>query len=246
VVRHRGAYLAVAVVLILAAGWVGFRVLAGDDARAQRTTVPVPALQATTGSSEPANAPAGTTASAGPTADASGLPVGYVHTEAGARAAAVGWVSSLGALMQLGPIAATDALRALTTARVTSATIDRFRAERDQFTQQFGADPSRAIWIESPLAVDVAAFDDERAVVKVWSQLVVGVRTEATVQVLWRTQTVTLHWEDDDWRVDDVTRSEGPTPQPVAGDLPSSGSDMAEVAAWTPAVLAGSSVKGKP
>ena len=53
-----------------------------------------------------------------------------------------------------------------------------------------------------------------------------------------------LVWEDDDWKVDDVTRTEGPTPQTMAENLPSSGAEFAAMAKWTPAVLAGSSVEG--
>jgi len=238
--RHRGLFVALAVFLALSAGWVGFQTLTGGDEPVERATVQVPVV---TGDDHSRNTDGGAAVS-GPTGDSSGVPVGYVRTAAGARAAAVGWVSSLGSLMRLGPIATADTLRALTTARVAAATIDALRAERDQFTERFGADPSRAIWIDAPLAVDVAEWSPDRAVVRVWAQLVVGAPTGAAVQAMWRTHTVTLLWEGEDWRVDDVTRIEGPTPQVTGGDLPSTGSDFAAVAEWTPAVLAGSSVGG--
>jgi hypothetical protein len=241
--RQRRPTLAVvaAVAVVAGVGWVAVSHLVGGSAAAQRTSVAVPVV---TGG--PSSSPPGATdpAPAGPDGDSSGVPTGYVDTEAGARAAAVGWVSSLGTLVRLGPIATADALRAVSSARVADATIDRFRTERDQFTDQFHADPSQAIWIESPLTVTVSDYGSDAATVRVWSQLVVGVGSGSTVQVLWRTHTVRLVWEDDDWKVDDVTRVEGPTPQTTAENMPSSGAEFEAVSKWTPAVLAGSSVEG--
>ena len=60
--------------------------------------------------------------------------------------------------------------------------------------------------------------------------------------MLWRTHTVTLVWEDEAWRVDDVVRRDGPTPVLAAMELPSTGAEFDPVIGWTPAVLAGTSV----
>ena len=232
----------VAVAVIAAVGWVAVtHLFGGRSSAAQRTSVAVPAV-----TSAPSSSPSGAAAAvvAGPDGDSSGVPTGYVDTPAGARAAAVGWVSSLGTLMRLGPIATADALRAVTSQRVAEATIDSFRTERDQFTTQFHADPSAAIWIESPLTVTVTDWSPQAATVRVWSQLVMGAPSESTVQVMWRTHTVRLVWEDDDWKVDDVTHTEGPTPQTMPENMPSTGGEFDAMTKWTPAVLAGSSVEG--
>lgn len=213
---------------------------AGDDATAERTSVAVPRVTVA-GSSVPT---AGDAAAAGPMADSSGVPTGYLRSAAGARAAAVGWVSSLGTLVGLGPIAAADALRAVTSDRVAEATVESFRQERSRFRDQFNVDPSAAIWIEAPLAVTVTDLSDQAAEVRVWSQVVMGAPGQSTVTALWRTHTVRLVWEHDDWKVDDTTVTEGPTPQPLAEDLPSDGDAFVSVAGWTPAVLAASSVEG--
>src|SRR4051794_68850 len=241
--QGRPAVVAVAAVAVIAAvGWLAVtHLLGGPSTAAQRTSVAVPAVTAAASSSPPdATGPV----VAGPDGDSSGVPTGYVDTQAGARAAAVGWVSSLGTLVRLGPIATADALRAVTSARVAEATIDRFRTERDQFTTQFHADPSQAIWIESPLTVTVTDWSPQAATVRVWSQLVMGAPSEAAVQVMWRTHTVRLVWEDDDWKVDDVTHIEGPTPQTMPENMPSTGGAFEAMTKWTPAVLAGSSVEG--
>ena len=242
--RHRRPTIAVvaAVAVIAAVGWVAVsHLIGGQSSPAQRTSVAVPVV-----TSIPSSTPPGATGAvaAGPDGDSSGVPTGYVDTEAGARAAAVGWVSSLGTLIRLGPIATADALRAVTSARVAEATIDRFRTERDQFTTQFHGDPSMAIWIESPLTVAVTDWSSAAATVRVWSQLVMGAPSESTVQVMWRTHTVHLVWEDNDWKVDDVTQTEGPTPQTMPENMPSSGAEVEALTKWTPAVLAGSSVEG--
>ena len=80
--------------------------------------------------------PARTAASvavAAPTAATFGVPVGYPQSPAGVRAAAVTWVSSLGELLQMGPIARNDTLRALLSQRAFGETVEEFRAERDRF-----------------------------------------------------------------------------------------------------------------
>jgi hypothetical protein len=47
-----------------------------------------------------------------------------------------------------------------------------------------------------------------------------------------------LVWERDDWRIDDVTIAEGPTPVPTGTALPSEPSDFVDVDGWEPAVFA--------
>jgi hypothetical protein len=232
--------LAVAAVAVVGAvGWVALRSTGRDDATVERRTVPVPEVASSTpATDEDSSVPAG------PSGDSSGVPTGYVRTVAGARAAAVGWVSALGTLMELGPIAAADALRAVTSGRVAEATVESFRQERARFRDQFNVDPSVAIWMEAPLAVTVTDWTSDVAEVRVWSQVVMGAPGQPTVTALWRTHTLRLVWEHADWKVDDTTVTEGPTPVALAEDLPSGGDEFAQVAGWTPAVLAASSVEG--
>lgn len=236
-------------VLLLAAVVVAGAVLVGVRTITNRETpdaaappVPVrPPPDPVAASSGPATA---APVPAGPVAEDWGVPIGYVSTPAGARAAAVGWVSSLGTLMEMGPIARADTLRALLTEQAAAETIGEFRGERDRYVEEFAADPSEAMWLESPLTVNVDAFDESVSTVRVWSQLIVGIDGER-VAVLWRTHTVTLVWERDDWRVDDVTRVPGPTPITIDGELPTPASEFTDPAQWTPAVLAGSDIDGE-
>ena len=218
---------------------------AAAERRAPVAVRPLPTgsvLVANGGSGAADSPPTVQVVAAGPFDQEWGVPTGYLRSKQGAQAAAVGWVGALGPLMLMGPIAERDALRELLTVAAADPTIDGFRAERQRFKDTFGADPLLGIWIESPLQVDLVEFAPDRAVVKVWSQLLMGAASNG-VQVLWRTQSVTLRWERDDWRVDSVIRVEGPTPTASPTMLPSAGSDFATLTGWTPAVLAGSSVK---
>src|SRR6476646_8375960 len=92
---RRPTLVAVAAVAVIAAlAWVAVTHLFGGRPSApQRTSVAVPAV-----TNAPSSSPSGATAAvvAGPDGDSSGVPTGYVDTPAVARAAAVGWVSSLG------------------------------------------------------------------------------------------------------------------------------------------------------
>ncbi len=124
--------------------------------------------------SAPPGAVDAVTAAAGPTGEVWGVPVGYPHTAAGAAAAAVGWVSSLGSLMRMGPIARADTLGELMTVEAAAETITEFDAERHRFVESFGADPLLGLWIDAPLQVSVVEADGGRAVVQVWSLLVLG------------------------------------------------------------------------
>jgi hypothetical protein len=223
---------------------VCFRYL-GPDGSARRpitsAVVPMPVVPLADVESEAAAHPV----VVGPAERVWGVPSGYGPSPAGAQAAAVGWVASLGQLMQLGPVALGDTLNELMTVRAAAATESVFRVERDRFTAEFDADPVRAIWVESPLQFDLVDYTSERATVAVWSQLLLGVDTEPEVRVLWRTHTVTLLWERGGWRVDDVTRVEGPTPLVIDSVLPSPGSEFTRLADWSPAVTAGIATNGE-
>ena len=247
--NNRLVYFAAVLFVVSAVGWLAANGLGGRASHTAEAQVPVLGVTAPgAGVAVPATGPSGPDASVPAVGSATGMqwgvPVGYPQSKPGARAAAVGWVSALGALMQMGPVAAGDTLRALLSDRSVADTIDEFARERKRFTKQFGADPVLALWIESPLQVTVDSLEAGRATVRVWSQLLMGVDSESSVTVQWHTQTVSLVWEHDDWRVDDVSRVEGPSPLPSAGVVPSPGREFAGPAGWTPAVSAGSPAKG--
>ena len=91
---------------------------------------------------------------------------------------------------------------------------------------------SQAVWRDAPLTVQIVSAESTRAVVEVWSVLLFGTTGER-VEMLWRTHSVTLVWEDEAWRVDDVVRRDGPTPVLAAMELPSTGAEFDPVIGWT-------------
>ncbi len=240
---HKATWFAAGGFLAVSVGWVGVNLLGDDDSTGRRLTA-VPGVGVDSASSEPATLAVGGSRVAG--ADLrreDGAAMAGVGGELGARVAAVEWVAALGELITLGPIATGERLGELLTEQAATATADGFRRERQEFVERFGVDPSRALWIESPLAVQVAELAADRAVVLVWSQLITGTADASTVHAVYRTHMVTMLWERDRGRVDDVTRREGPTPQVAPGELPTSGDEFAVVADWIPAVSAGAEME---
>ena len=195
---------------------------------------PTPSTSASAGSAPPV-------AIAAPLAASWGVPVGYPQSPAGVRAAAVTWVAAFGDLMAMGPIARNDTLRQLLSQHAFNDTLEQFRADRDRFTTLYHSDLSQAMWVDAPLSVEILSAEATRAQVEVWSVLMFGT-LESRVEMLWRTQQITLVWDQDSWRVDDVIRRDGPTPILGADAMSSTGTDFADVAVWMPAVLAGTSV----
>lgn len=245
--RRRDRRLLVIAAVCLAGVSVGgvraFTDRGGTEPAPPAVPVPAPPAAGAVAGTDPSGSTVTTPAAAGPSSREWGVPTGYVRTRAGARAAAVGWVSALGPLMDMGPIARNDTLTALLSERAAAETIEEFRGERERYIAEFAVDPSEAMWLESPLTVNVDRFDVSTSTVRVWSQLLVGLDGER-VAVIWRTHTVTVMWERGDWRIDDVSRTPGPTPTPMDGELPSPAAEFDDATDWVPAVVAGSSVEG--
>ena len=82
--------------------------------------------------------------------------------------------------------------------------------------------------------------DAERAIVDVWSVLVVGVAGMGAPRQLWRTVTVDLVWERDDWRIDGWATVPGPTPALAPIAAVSGVAAVAVVLSWDDALSSGS------
>jgi hypothetical protein len=174
-----------------------------------------------------------------------GVPVGYPASGVGAATAAVNWVASFPTLVRMGPIRLTDTLDTLLSQRRAASGTEEVIADYFTLIDELGSDFGNRIWIESPLQVDVTAVTDRAATVAVWSMLTTGDRADDRVEAIWRTHRIGLIWERDDWRIDDVSIVEGPTP--VANDvaLPSPASEFLAVDGWEPAVFAATTAWGE-
>jgi hypothetical protein len=87
---------------------------------------------------------------------------------------------------------------------------------------------------EFPLTAMVESIGDVTATVRVWAVVVAGVEGGAAPRQLWRTVTVGLVWEDEDWKVDAWTTAAGPTPAIAAGAPVASLDEVRVVTGWPP------------
>ena len=76
------------------------------------------------------------------------------------------------------------------------------------------------------------SLDTDRATVEVWAVLVVGVPTAGAARQAWRTVTVELAWEREDWRIDGWQARSGPTPALASAVEIATVDDVAEVISW--------------
>ena len=169
--------------------------------------------------------------------DLAGVPVGYPRSDRGAATAAVNWVASFPTIIRMGPIRLDDTLNRLLSARTASSGSDAVVSDYFALFDELGPRFGERVWIESPLQVEVIEFDSSSAQIVVWSVLVTGDPGEGPIESVWRTHRIDVVWERDDWRIDEVSITEGPTPIPNEIALPSPAADFVRVDGWQPAVF---------
>jgi hypothetical protein len=172
-----------------------------------------------------------------------GIAHGWSHDDAGAEHAAIAAVRATGPIAKAGFITRADLIRSITSTAFGPKLAASSSTQLAEMTAELGAvDVSAAdiVFEELPLRSRIVSADAEQAVVEVWSLLVIGVAGLGAPRQLWRTVTIDLLWERDDWRIDRWATVPGPTPAlaPVAAV-----SDVAAVAAalsWHDALPSGS------
>ena len=137
------------------------------------------------------------------------------ETRAGAAAAAAEAITAFdgNVLLQPGRLrAVVDGIAAPTArADLTAA----FLAASAQTRAKLGVDtiPRPAVILRSvPVGYQLLAFSPASARVAVWYVGIVGSGATVEPQQSWRTQTVTLVWEKDGWKVSSFQSAAGPTP----------------------------------
>ena len=228
--RPKLAGAAVVVVLLLVWTVRSFVV----DAR-EHTPATAPAASASDGTETTVAAVAVTPVAAG---EVSGIPVGYPQTRAGAATAAVNWVASFPRLMRLNPLSLQNTLTDLMSEDGARSGVDEVIADYFELYEELGPEFRERVWIETPLQSLLVEQSDTAARVAVWSVVVTGAGPDdETVVSIWRTHRIDLVWERDDWKIDGVEVSEGPTPVTTDLALPTSPAEFVEVDSWTPAVF---------
>lgn len=229
----------VVLVAVMLGVWAVRSFVFDDEVASSDPTATQPATDDTLdGSASKASAVESPSAMVVARSDLAGVPVGYPRSERGAVTAAVNWVASFPTIVRMGPIRLDDTIGQLLSQRRAASGTEEVVADYLALIDALGPDFASRIWIESPLQTSIIAADDTSATVMVWALLITGDADRGPVEALWRTHRVELVWERDDWRIDDVALTEGPTPVPNEVALPSPASDFGAVDAWEPAVFA--------
>lgn len=160
----------------------------------------------------------------GPNSITNGIPHGYDRTEAGAQTSATNFVQAANQV-SLGRISAEEAKSAL----VGSNASDALLAVLDESVTQAEGTVMNVL----PALVNVTDYSDDRAVVSVWavsaSQNDLSGTGKVSVLTVWSTTTVTLEWENRDWKAVDWAFRSGPEPEEVS--FPEGDSTLAEFGA---------------
>jgi hypothetical protein len=220
--RHRRVLVAALVVAALLVGvFVGRR---GHHA----TASPTPVTSPTPGAGVAALVPVG------PTRMVAGVPVGWRHDRAGAAAAAAGYVAAAGRLATAGPISRTDGIRAMATATTATAQVNAVEGALNAIAAKLGGPTEATLWVDAPVTVTVTAYTDTAATVRVWGVSIIGAAAPdaSGPQSVWRTSTVELVWESEDWKTRSIMAAPGPTPVGSPASLGVGAADFPTVAGW--------------
>jgi hypothetical protein len=182
----------------------------------------------------------------GPTGTRHGVPVGWPPGPDGALAAAVSAVGLTGEIAKAGFITRGDMIDTLATRGFSSElaiATERQLADLAEALGEIEVLPPAIAWTEVPLTAQLIDGGHDTARVEVWSVVVVASPDVGVPRQAWRTVTLDMVWEDDDWKVDAWTSTPGPTPALAAAAAVSSGREVADVADWPaaagPAVTVG-------
>lgn len=226
----------VAVVVAMVGVWV-LRSFVGDATEATPVQSAAPSTLRT-GVSSPDGETSVAPFSVVAAGELAGVPVGYPQSDRGAATAAVNWVASFPTVVRMGPLRLADTMTQLLSEERAASGSEEVVADYFELFDELGPEFGSRVWIESPLQVTTTNATASTAEVSVWAMLVTGGPVDGPIEVLWRTHHISLVWERDDWRIDDVTISEGPTPVPTDMAMPSPPSDFDAVNGWEPAVFA--------
>ena len=142
-------------------------------------------------------------------------PVPADRTRAGAVAAAVRSITAFNGDVLLEPARLHAVVARIASLASRSALLEAFAQASAQTRAKLGADtvPQPVIVLRSvPVGYRVEGFSRDEATVSVWYIGIVGSGATVQPQQSWRTQVVSLVWENQTWKVGTFASSPGPTP----------------------------------
>ena len=158
---------------------------------------------------------------------------GGARTPEGAASAATAYVAALGGPAILDPAAVRTTLTAIASAGSRDELVRAYQAAAARAREQLGvrtaSDPA-VVFRTAAVGYRVDGFHRDAATVSIWRVGIVGSGATVDPQQSWRTETMSLVWEDGTWKVDAVRSSPGPTP-PRAGPAVTPPPELASVIA---------------
>jgi len=149
----------------------------------------------------------------GPTAVEDGIPVGYARTEAGASAAAAGYLEALATLATRPSTERIAALQRMAAPDSTDGIVADVEEALATVDEVMDTEPSSRILVRSvPVGYRVLEYSPERALVVVWGTTVFVLEGVSAPEEAWGTSEVELVWHEGDWRVERWEHHAGPTP----------------------------------
>ncbi|MBW3613711.1 MAG: hypothetical protein KY439_00150 [Actinobacteria bacterium] len=159
----------------------------------------------------------------GPTTVVAGVPMGYAHSPAGAKAAAVEFTAAAGALVAMDEA---DALEAQATMAAAAAAEELVASLRDQLRELRESFAGPVTYRVAPVATRLSPVSADEVAVAVWYVGVVVVADLGPYED-WRTVRYRLVWERDDWRVAAESDTRGPRPTAPPGAEPTPPAEFA-------------------
>lgn len=143
----------------------------------------------------------------------------HARTPEGAVAAATAYVSALSGPTILDAAAVRRTLTAIVSAESRGELISAYQTAAARAREQLGvesaSDPAVVLRTAS-VGYRIDGFHRNAATISIWRIGIVGSATTVEPRQSWRTETVSLVWEDGTWKIDAVRSSPGPTP-PLSG-----------------------------
>lgn len=139
------------------------------------------------------------------------VPVGFSHSEQGAVTAATSYISLVPRLYFLTDQAFNTSVTRFTTTFFAQDFRDRTRTNR-AFAQDIYSKDNNAFFREFPLGYVLEDAQEDSVTVSVWSAVMLAARPEFDGKTESKIHTMTLVWENNDWKVSDWVTVAGPTP----------------------------------
>jgi hypothetical protein len=150
-------------------------------------------------------------------------PVSPVPTRAGAVVAAARSITAFDGTVLLDPDRVKEVVRRIASAESRASLLSAFEQASAQTREKLGAGtaPSPVVVLRSiPLGYRIVRYSTRQVTVAVWYVGIVGSGATVQPQQSWRTQDVTLVWEDNAWKVSSFASSDGPTPPLSTAEIP--------------------------